>query len=51
MTHWGSGQGAVKLKAYFCECGFEFRVGDEEADRLPLQALDASWLAEFGARP
>lgn len=51
MTHWGSGQSAVKLSAHFCECGFKFGVGDGEADKLPMQALGAGWLGELGARP
>lgn len=51
MTHQGSGQGAARLRARFCDCELERRVGDREADRIPMQALDAGQLDERGARP
>lgn len=51
MTHRGSGQGAVRLRAYFWECGFKFGVGDGEVERLPMQALETAWLGELGEDP
>lgn len=51
MTHKGSGQGAARLRAHFCDGELDRRVGDREADRIPMQALDAGWLDEPGARP